>query len=161
MSLGDMFLKVDSAAHGAIKGEAQDAAHANEIEVVSWSWGMRSNTSLGGAGASGRTSLHELVVVKRVDSASTALMSAMRNNENIKKAVLTVRKAGGSPLEYLMVTLENARITSIDVETGTTGDDAEIVEKLSFAYRRFNVEYVPQGPDGQPRGSSTFVAEID
>lgn len=161
MALGDMFLKVDSAMHGTIKGEAQDATHNNEIQLVSWSWGMRANTSLGGAGAGGRSTLHELNVDKRVDCASTALMSVMRNNENIKKAVLTVRKAGGSPLEYLVITLENARITSIDVETGGSGDEAEINERLSFAFQRINVEYVPQGPDGQPRGSTVFLAEID
>jgi type VI secretion system secreted protein Hcp len=161
MALGDMFLKVESAIHGTIKGEAQDAVHANEIQVVSWSWGMRSQTSLGGAGASGRSTLHELNVAKRVDCASTALMSVMRNNELIKKATLTVRKAGGSALEYLTITLENSRITSFDVETGAIGEEADISERLSLAFQRINIEYVPQGPDGQARGGTVFVAEIN
>ena len=31
----DIFLKIDG-----IKGEATDVSHPNEIEVVSWSWGV-------------------------------------------------------------------------------------------------------------------------
>ena len=156
MALGDMFLKVDG-----IKGDSQDTTHTNEIDVVNWSWGMRSNTSMGGAGASGKSTVNELKITKRVDNASTALMSVMRNNGNIKKVVLTVRKAGGNPLEYFMITLQNARITSIDVESGTTGEESDLVERLSFAFNRINIEYVPQGADGQPRGSTTFMTEID
>lgn len=161
MALGDMFLKVDSAIHGTIKGEAQDATHGNEIQVINWTWGMRSNSDLGGTGPSGRTTLHELIVYKRLDSASTALMSVMRNNENIKKAVLTVRKAGGSPLEYFIVTLENARITAIDLETGSIGDAADVRERINLSFKRINIEYVPQGADGQARGSTVFMTEIE
>lgn len=156
MALGDMFLKVDGC-----KGESQDAAHGGEIEVVSWSWGMRSSTSLGGAGAAGKSTINELQVTKRADSASTALMSIMRNNKQVGKVVLTVRKAGGSPLEYLKITLQNARITCIDVASGAIGDQAEIIEQVSFAFKRVNVEYVPQGADGQAQGSTTFTAEIE
>ena len=54
--------------------------------------------------------------MKRVDSASTALMAAMRNNELIKKAVLTVRKAAATPLEYFKITIQNGRITLFDVQ---------------------------------------------
>jgi hypothetical protein len=34
---------------------------------------------------------------------------SLRNNEIIKKATLTVRKAGDTALEYLKITLEQAR----------------------------------------------------
>src|SRR6185295_14971455 len=98
MSRSDMFLKLDTARQGPLKGEAQDEKHKDEIDVVSWSWGMRAQTALGGAGKTGKATLDELNVVKRVDSASTGLMAAMRNNEVIKKGVLTVRKAGGEAL---------------------------------------------------------------
>src|SRR5512146_2262339 len=97
MALGDMFLKIESARQGAIKGEAQDENHKDEIDVVNWSWGMEAKTALSGGGASPKATLSELSIVKQVDSASTGLMSAMRNNELISKAVLTVRKAGGVP----------------------------------------------------------------
>ena len=54
--------------------------------------------------------------MKRVDSASTALMLALRTNEPIQKAVLTLRKAGKSQVEYLKVTIEQGRVTSLTVD---------------------------------------------
>src|SRR5262245_3901398 len=99
-STGDMFLMVKGATHGVIKGESQDTQHKDEIEVLSWSWGMQGKTSLGGGTATGKATIGDLKVTKRVDSASTALMLALRTNEPITKAVLTLRKAGKSQLEY-------------------------------------------------------------
>jgi type VI secretion system secreted protein Hcp len=156
MAIGDMFLKVESARQGVIKGESADDAHPAEIEVVNWSWGMRSQSALAGAGASSKATLDELRVIKRVDSASTALMSAMRSNDLIKKATLTVRKAGSAPLEYVKIILQSARITELTVES----EGVELVERLSIAFQRISVEYTPQGPDGLARGGMSFDAEI-
>ncbi len=156
MAVGDMFLKVEAARQGAIKGEAQDAKHPSEIDIVSWSWGMRSHTAMSAAGEASKATLAELDVVKRVDSASTALMAAMRNNELIKKATLTVRKAGSEPLEYFRITLQDARITALELQISGT----EISERLSLAYKRINVEYTPQGKDGLARGGMSFETEI-
>src|SRR5687767_13755172 len=107
---GDMFLMIKGAKTGLIRGESDDDDHRNEIQVLSWSWGMQARPSLGGGLASGKASVHDLTIVKRVDSASTALMSALRTNELIQKAVLTLRKAGGSKLEYLKITVEDGRV---------------------------------------------------
>ena len=71
---GDMFLMVKGAKHGLIKGESQDDQHKGEIEVVSWSWGMQAKPALGGGTATGKATINDLRIVKRVDSASTALM---------------------------------------------------------------------------------------
>lgn len=160
MVLGDMFLRVESARQGAIKGEAQDASHGDEIDVIDWSWGMQAKTALSGGGESPKATLNELNIVKRVDSASTALMAAMRNNDLIKKAVLTVRKAGETPHEYLRISIEQGRITALDVDTGSFASDGTVSERLSLAFQRISVEYVPQGGDGQARGSMLFDAEI-
>ena len=73
-----------------------DDKHKGEIEVLSWSWGMQGKASLGGGAASGKATIRELKIVKKVDKASTALMGALRTNEVIKEAVLTLRKAGKS-----------------------------------------------------------------
>lgn len=155
----DMFLKIETAKQGPIIGEAHDTnkpSHENEIEVVSWSWGMRAQTSISSAGNAGKSSVNELEIVKRVDSASTALMAAMRNNDVIKKAVLTVRKAGKEPVEYLRITVQNARITLLDIQSG----DPVLMERLALAFRSITVDYVPQGPDGRPRGGMSFQTDI-
>ena len=67
--IGDMFLLVKGAKHGLIKGESQDTQHKDEIDVLSWSWGMQGKPSLGGGAASGKASMHDLKITKRVDSA--------------------------------------------------------------------------------------------
>ena len=160
MAADDMFLKVEGARLGPIKGESRDASHKDEIDVIGWSWGMRAQTEMAGAGKASKAALNELRVLKRVDGASTGLMSAMRNNEVIKKAVLTVRKAGGTPLEYLKITIEKGRITLLDVQTDAKGDPPGTLEQISFAFQKIAVEYLPQGADGQKRGGMTFETEI-
>jgi type VI secretion system secreted protein Hcp len=159
--LGDMFLSVKGARSGVIKGESKDSAHENEIEVVSWSWGMQAKRSLGGGEASGKATISELKIVKRIDSASTPLMSALRSNEMITKAVLTLRKAGRTALEYLTITIEQGRVTSITIDAG--GDRAgtpNVFENVSFTFNKITVEYVPQGKDGQAMGGMMFTDQF-
>lgn len=154
--VGDMFLLVKGARTGVIKGESQDEQHKAEIDVLSWSWGMQAKSSLGGGVATGKASIHDLKIVKRIDSASTALMSALRSNESIQKAVLTVRKAGKTQLEYLKITIEQGRVTGLTIEAGSTDQSADALEHVSFSFNKISIDYVPQGKDGQAQGSTQF-----
>ena len=144
---------------GKINGESEDSSHKDEIDVLSWSWGMVSPTDLATGQAARKYSVQAVNVTKRVDKASTALMSALTTNETITKAVLTVRKAGkkGMPIEYLKITLEQARLVSHHVHTSAS-DPAALLEDLSLAFQKITIDYTPQGPDGQPRGGTTFIA---
>ena len=152
-----MFLMIKGAKHGLIKGESQDDQHKGEIDVMSWSWGMQANVTMGGGTASGKATVNDLRIVKRVDSASTALMLALRTNEPIQKAVLTLRKAGKGQLEYLKITIEHGRVVSLTIDTVETGGSPEIVERVSFSFNKIEVQYVPQGKDGLPQGGMTFA----
>jgi type VI secretion system secreted protein Hcp len=151
-----MFLSVKGAAHGVISGESQDDKHKGEIEVLSWSWGIQGKPSLGGGGASGKATVRELKIVKRVDKASTALMGAVRTNEAIKEAVLTIRKIGKTPLEFLKITVEQGRIVSIDIEAGDPAGGTGMIERIAISFNKIAVEYTPQGADGQAQGGTTF-----
>lgn len=161
MSDVHMFLKIEGARQGPIRGESSDTLHTNEIEVVGWSWGMdcdgdwyQNKNSKDG----GRTTIHELAITKRVDSASTALMSALRNNEPIKKAVLTVCKvSGGAALEYFTITIEKARVISHRI-MGV--GSPELNEDVRFSFQKVMVEYRIQGVTGSSRGTTTFETEI-
>lgn len=159
MSLGDMFLKVEGTRSGIIRGEANDQAHRDEIDVFSWSWGMRSASAMGGAGTAAKTTVESLQLAKEVDAASTGLMAVMRNNELLKKVVLSVRKAGGQPIDYFVITLEDARITAYDVGTASEGSP-RLVERLTFSFKKINVEYVGQDEKGQKKGGMNFAAEV-
>lgn len=156
-----MFLSVKGAKSGLIKGESHDTSHADEIDVLSWSWGMEARTSLGGGTPTGRAIVRELKIVKRVDSASTALMSALRSNEIITKAILTLRKAGKSPLEYLKITIEQGRVTGLTIEAGDQAGSPDVFENVVFSFNKITVEYVPQGKDGQARGATQFIDQWD
>ena len=59
----DIFLKVDG-----IKGESTDVNHKDEIEVLSWSWGVTQTpgSSAGSGASSGKPNISELVVGKLV-----------------------------------------------------------------------------------------------
>jgi len=151
-----MFFKVKGAKHGPIVGEALDNTHKNEIEVLSWSWGMQGKASLGGGGASGKATMRELRIVKHVDKASTALMSALRTNEVIKEGILTLRKTGTSKVEYLKITIQDGRVVALDVEAGDESGTATLLERVSFSFNKIAIEYTPQGGDGMPQGSMTF-----
>src|SRR5262245_32197633 len=156
---GDMFLMVKGAKHGVSKGESQDTQHKDEIEVLSWAWGMQGKASLGGGVATGKAAMHDLKITKRVDSASTALMLALRTNEPITKAVLTLRKAGKSQLEYMKVTIEQGRVMSLTIDGGdesSGGGGADVLERVTFSFNKIEVEYVPQGKDGLPQGGMKF-----
>jgi type VI secretion system secreted protein Hcp len=152
-----MFLKVKGAKHGAINGEAQeDTKHKGEIEVLSWSWGMQGKHSLGGGEATGKATMRELRILKKVDRASTALMAALRTNEVIKEAVLTLRKVGKEALEYLTITIEDGRVVSLDIEAGDAAGSPALLERVNFSFNKITVNYIPQGQDGLPQGGTTF-----
>lgn len=154
---GDMFLMVKGAKFGVIKGESQDAAHPDEIQVLRWSWGMQSKSSLDAGTAMGRATRNDLKIVKRVDRASTPLMIALRTNEPIQKAVLTLRKAGESQLEYFKITIEQGRVTSINIDGGDVTGGADVLENVSFSFNKIEVEYTPQGKDGRAQGSLVYA----
>ena len=157
MAKGDMFLLVEGKKTGTVKGESSDSVYPGQIEVLGWTWGMSSSSSMGGAGSGLKTSLPELRIFTQADSASTALMSIMRNGEVIKKAVLTVRKAGGVQIDYLKVTIEGGRITHYEIGLQ---DGPTLSEQLSIAFEKIDVQYFEQDDKGQRKGGSTFSTQV-
>ena len=141
-----MFLKVQG-----VTGEAGDAEHKGEIEVLSWSWGMSA-----GGDTAGAARISELNIVKRVDQASATLMNFLRNRKVASQAQLTVRKAGKVPLPYFKIELENVRVTALKAES----ESAELVERVSLGFSRVRVSYTPQGATGAAGGgTNVFEAE--
>jgi len=115
----DMFMKIKD-----IKGESADDKHKGEIDVLAWSWGMsQSGTAhLGGGAGSGKVSVQDLSFTKYVDTASTALMLACCNGKHFAEALLTVRKAGENPVEYIQIKMEEVLIAAVS----TGGQEARI-----------------------------------
>jgi len=147
----DIFLKLDG-----IKGEALDATHKNEIDILSWSWGMTQSgtTHVGGGGGGGKVAVQDLHVTKYVDKSSPTLMLFCANGKHIASGQLTVRKAGEHPLEYLKVELKEILVTSLT--TGGSGSEDRFTENVSLNFAQFHTTYSEQNPDGS-KGASPDV----
>lgn len=155
---GDMFLKLKSARGGDVKGEANDSVHGGEIDVLSFSWGMK-GASMGAAGTASRSTMDSLHITKEVDCASTALMSVLRTNDVVKEAVLSVRKAGGGPpLDFLTITIGEGRISGYELVTDAQKQN-RLLEHITISFQKIEVAYVGQNKTGGPTGTTMFEAE--
>ena len=133
---------------GTIKGESRDARHKDEIEVLSWSWGVAQSGSIahGGGGGAGKASFHDFNFTHHVDKASPVLMRACATGEHIKDATITVRKAGKGQQEYLVITMTDVLVTSVSMSVGAEGDAS--VAGVALAFAKVDLEYKPQKPNG-------------
>ena len=144
----DMFLKLDG-----VKGEAKDAKHKDELHIESFSWGMNQTGAhgTGGGGGAGKVSVHDISITKFVDKSSPALMLFCANGKHIANGLLTVRKAGEKPLEYLKIKLTDILISGVQF----AGHGSELLtENVTLNFAKFHLEYQEQKPDGsgQPAG---------
>jgi type VI secretion system secreted protein Hcp len=150
----DTFAKI-----GDIKGESLDAKHKDEIELVSFSWGVSNASSMGhgSGGGSGKASFEELSFVHNVDRASPVLWQACATGTHIKEATITRRKAGKGQQEYLFVKLTDVMITGITYsENATDGPQ----ENVTVAYAKVALEYKPQKADGQLDAGIHFTYDV-
>jgi type VI secretion system secreted protein Hcp len=144
----DIFLKL-----GDIKGESADSKHAEEIDVLSWSWGMTQSGSMHvlGGGGSGKVNVQDVSLTKYIDKATPNLMAACCSGEHIPKATLTVRKAGGKEaVEYLIIEMEDVLVAS--VSTGGSGGEDRLTENIALNFSKFKVKYQPQDQTGAKKG---------
>src|SRR6476660_4958817 len=108
---------------GASKGESRDARQTDEIDVVSWSWGVSQSGTFGhGGGGAGKASFADFTFTHHVDKASPLLMKACATGEHLTDATITVRKAGKGQQEYLIITMSDLLVTSVSTTAAAVGD---------------------------------------
>ncbi|HEX5218563.1 MAG TPA: type VI secretion system tube protein Hcp [Verrucomicrobiae bacterium] len=137
----DMFLKLDG-----IKGESKDNRHRDEIEVLSFSWGMTNTPVMGGGGATGKVSFHDISVVARLSKASPQLLAACAGGTNIVSATLYVRDSATSTNDYYQIKLENMQISSLkqsSVTTAASSDDRP-TEEVAFYFSKITATYTEE-----------------
>ena len=145
----DIFAKL-----GDIKGESLDSKHKDEIEVLSYSWGVNNAGSMGHGtgGGEGRSTFHDLTFVHAIDKASPILMQACATGVHLKEATITHRKAGKEQHEYFIVKMNDVIVTG--VTHGGNGDGH--TENVSLSFAKVAVEYKPQKPDGTLEAAIVF-----
>lgn len=148
----DMFLKLDG-----IKGESQDAKHKDEIQIESFSWGLAQVGSFGhgSGGGAGKVNVQDITISKQVDKASPELMLACCNGKHIANGLITVRKAGEKPLEYLKIKINDILVSGVSTGGSSHGDIP--TESLTLNFAKFQVEYQPQKKDGTADGGPVMM----
>src|SRR3954453_8963315 len=139
----DMFIKI-----GALKGEARDSVHKEDIDVLAWSWGLSNSGSahVGGGMGAGKVNVQDLSLTKYIDKSSPDLMLACCVGKHFPEATLVVRKAGTTPLEYLTITLTEVMVTA--VSTGGSGGEDRLTENVTLNFAKVKVDYKEQTATG-------------
>jgi type VI secretion system secreted protein Hcp len=139
----DMFLKL-----GSIKGESKDSVHKGTIDVLAWSWGASNSGSahVGGGAGAGKVNVQDLSLTKWVDKSSPDILLACCNGAHIPEAVVTVRKAGTTPLEYIKITMTDVLITSFS--TGGSGGEDRLTENVTLNFAKVKFGYIEQTEKG-------------
>lgn len=151
----DIFAKI-----GDIKGESVDSKHKDEVEVLSWSWGVTQSGSIahGGGGGQGKASFHDFTFTHHIDKASPVLMKACAIGEHLKDATITVRKAGKGKQEFLVIKMTDVIVAS--VASGGVSDGAATAEGVALQFAKVDLEYKPQKPDGSLDAGVHFKYDI-
>jgi type VI secretion system secreted protein Hcp len=150
----DIFAKL-----GDIKGESLDDKHKDQIELLSWSWGVANAgpRSTGGGGGAGKSSFHDLSFTHKIDKASPLLLRGCATGEHLKEATITRRKAGKGQQEFLVIKMNDVIITSVTEADDSGGDQMETV---TLAFAKVDVEYRPQKRDGSLDAGIHFKYDI-
>lgn len=137
----DFYLKLDG-----ITGEATDANHKDEIQLLSFSWGGSQVTSVAGTGGSGagKVDLSDLNIMKHMDKASSGLFKALISGTHIKTGVLQAVKAGANGKPFLKLSFEELFVTSLQ----TSASSEVPTESVSFSYNKIKNEYWTQNDQG-------------
>jgi len=144
MAAIDYFLKLDG-----ISGESKDSKHKGEIDVLSFSFGeTNSGCSCGGGGGAGKVQMSDFSFTARTTKASPQLFLSCAQGKHLKQAILTVRKAGGSQQEYLIIKLNDVLVSSYALGGSEGGGDGDPQDVFSLNFVKLSYDYKPQKADG-------------
>jgi type VI secretion system secreted protein Hcp len=138
----DIFAKI-----GDIKGESLDDKHKDEVEVLSYSWGVTNTAHIpsGGGGGAGKATFQDLSIVHKIDKASPRLLQACATGEHLKEATITFRKAGKGQQDFLIIKMNDVIITGVAQSAPSSEAGSETV---SLEFAKVDWEFKPQGAGG-------------
>lgn len=145
----DAFLKL-----GDIKGESVADGFAEHIDILSFSWSTSQvgTTHRGTGGGASKANVSDISITKYVDSASPTLFVDCCTGKHFKEATLTLRKAGGKALPYLVIKMNDLIISSVSI-SGSSGSD-DVIETLSLNFATYEYSYQPQDKTGAKKGGA-------
>jgi type VI secretion system secreted protein Hcp len=150
----DIFAKL-----GDIKGESTDNKHKDEIEVLSYSWGVTNPAHFGSGsgGGAGRATFQDLSILHKIDKASPKLLEACATGEHLKDATITFRKAGKGQEDFLIIKMNEVIITGV-AQSNPSSDTGS--ETVNLVFAQVDWEFKPQRPNGQLDPGIPFKFDI-
>jgi type VI secretion system secreted protein Hcp len=146
----DYFLKIEG-----VEGETSDAKHKNELEVLSFSWGVTQaitgTVSSSGTFTGQRCDMSPLVVEKLLDKASSKVAQACAAGDHFPSAVLTLCRAAGDKQPYMEFKFYDALVSSYTI-SGQSSEGGLPTERFSLNYGKIEMAYTQIGTDGKPQG---------
>jgi type VI secretion system secreted protein Hcp len=135
----DFFLKIEG-----IDGESTDDRHANEIEIISFSWGVTQAGSAASGGGAGKVAMRDISFSTRASKASPKLFLACATGQHLASVKFVVHRPDGSAKEYVRIEMQDVYITSY--QTGGSGDssitgESRPMESLSMNYTKIVYTY--------------------
>ena len=154
----DIFIKFDG-----VDGESINVHHKDQIEVMSWSWGVSQSGmgATGGGAGSGKVSLQDFHFTRYVDKASPALFLRCASGVHFPTVSLRfTRPEFTTGEDYYVITLHDVTVTSIqsdrpEVVAGSTLSPVP-TERVSLNFQKIEMEYRPLVRDpatGAPSGT--------
>jgi type VI secretion system secreted protein Hcp len=154
-SHSDFFLKL-----GDIKGESQDDKHKGEIDLMSFSFGVRQpggSAAVGSGGGVGKAQFHEFEFTKRIDASSAKLMLACASGQHFPEVTLSCRRAGGTQAEYLKIKFEQVLVSGYETGGGDSSlKDTLPVDTVHLNFAKISYNYKAQNADGT-EGANTMT----
>lgn len=140
-----------------VKGEAEAKGFENQIEILSFSWGLSNPTTvqLGSGGSSGgKADFGAFNVMTKTSLASGSLFQACASGKHYDKAEVVLNKStGGDPLKYLTIKFDEVFVNSFQWAGSTGGDDTPM-ESISFTYAKCEFTYQQQDAKGLSKATS-------
>lgn len=145
---------------GTIKGESTDSKHKEEIDVLSWTWGVTQSGTMahGGGGGAGKATFQDLTFTHHVDKATPLLLKACATGEHIPETTISVRKAGKGQQDYLVIKLTDVLVSSVAMSVAV--DEPTTAESVSLQAGKVDLEYKAQKADGSLEPGLHFKYDI-
>lgn len=130
-----------------VKGESKKEGKEDQVEILSWTWGLsnHSGSAAGGGSGRGKAVPGDFSFTHEFDKASPNLVKFGGNGTHIDELTLTARKSGGKAEDYIVITLNEAFITSLSMGGSGGGD---VVETVNCSFKKIKIQYFEQDAKG-------------
>jgi type VI secretion system secreted protein Hcp len=156
MAAADYFLKLDG-----IKGESVDDKHKDWIQLDSFSWGVTNTAHISaGGGGAGRATFSDFEFTAPTTTASPQLFLACASGKHIKSGMLSVRKAGEVPFEFLKLTFTNLLVSFYKERGPAAAENLPPQDSVGLLFQKVVFDVMNQSPTGGVTAPTTAAADL-